>query len=57
VRIDYQFAPNLAGAVEAVRFAAGDAIRAAGGKGGTYLGVELRYAWRRCRPNYSGHLA
>lgn len=45
VRVDYQFTPNLAGAVEAVRFAAGDTIRAAGGKDGTYLGLELRYGW------------
>lgn len=44
-RIDYQFTPNLAGAVEAVRFAAGDTIHAAGGKDGTYLGLELRYGW------------
>ncbi|MGF3026666.1 alginate export family protein [Methylobacterium aquaticum] len=45
LRADYVFAPGLTGAVEAVRFAAGNTIRRAGGKDGTYLGVELRYAW------------
>ena len=45
LRVDYLFAPGLTGAVEAVRFAAGDTIRQAGGKDGTYLGIELRYTW------------
>ena len=45
IRADYVFAPGLTGAVEAVRFMAGDTIREAGGKDGTYLGAELRYAW------------
>ncbi|AWB20267.1 alginate export family protein [Methylobacterium currus] len=45
LRADYVFAPGLTGAVEAVRFSAGDTIRRAGGKDGTYLGVELRTAW------------
>nr|WP_244424791.1 alginate export family protein [Methylobacterium nodulans] len=45
LRADYVFAPGLTGAVEAVRFAAGDTIREAGGKDATYLGLELRYAW------------
>ncbi len=36
---------DTAGAVEAVAYQAGDTIRAAGGRDGRYLGVELKASW------------
>ena len=45
LRADYVFGPHLAGAIEAVRFEAGDVIRSAGGHNSNYLGVELRFGW------------
>ncbi|GJD66002.1 hypothetical protein [Methylobacterium frigidaeris] len=45
LRADDIVAPGLTGAVEAVRFAAGDTIREGGGKDGTDLGDELPTAW------------
>jgi Alginate export len=45
IRADYAFNANITGAVEAVHYAAGDAIRRAGGHDSDYIGVELKYAW------------
>jgi hypothetical protein len=44
-RVDYIFSPNLTGAVEAVHFQVGNAIRHAGGHNSDYLGVELKFSW------------
>lgn len=45
VHADYVFTPQLTGAVEAVRYEVGEAIRAVGGRDSDYLGVELKYGW------------
>jgi hypothetical protein len=45
VRAEWQITSNLAGAVEAVHYAVGDAIRDAGGRDADYVGVELRFGW------------
>ncbi len=45
VRADWAITPNLAAAVEAVRFQIGDVIRRAGGHDSTYVNVELKFAW------------
>ena len=45
LRADYVFNGHLTGAVEAVHFAAGDAIRRAGGHDSDYVGVELKFGW------------
>lgn len=45
LRADYAFDANLSGALEAVHYAVGDTIRAAGGHDSNYLGLELKYAW------------
>ena len=45
VRADWQISEHYAAAIEAVHFAVGEAIRAAGGHDSDYLGVELRYGW------------
>jgi hypothetical protein len=45
LRADYAFNPNLTGALEAVHYAVGDTIRAAGGHDSNYLGLELKYGW------------
>jgi len=45
VRADWAVTPNLAAAVEAVRFQIGDVIRRAGGHDSTYCNVELKFAW------------
>ena len=45
VRADYEFNPNLAGAIEAVRFQSGSALRQAGGHNASYLGTELKMSW------------
>ncbi|MBO9708049.1 MAG: alginate export family protein [Caulobacter sp.] len=43
--LDYRFSANLTGAVEAVHFSVGDAVRAVGGHDSDYLGVELKLGW------------
>jgi hypothetical protein len=43
--VDYSFNANLTGAVEAVHFEVGDAIRQAGGHSSNYLGIQLQYGW------------
>lgn len=45
VRLDYAFTPNLSGAIEAVHFEAGNAIKNAGGRDGNYVGAQLGFAW------------
>ncbi len=45
VRLDYAFSVNLTGAVEAVHYEVGDAIRNAGGHDGNYLGAQLNFVW------------
>jgi hypothetical protein len=45
LRADYVFSPNFAGAVEAVHYDIGQAIRMAGGHDSDYVGVEGRFAW------------
>ena len=45
LRADYDFNANVAGAIEAVRFQSGSALRQAGGHNWSYLGTELRMAW------------
>ena len=45
VRADYALNANLAGALEAVRYQAGSAIRKAGGHDASYLGTELKLSW------------
>lgn len=44
-RADYAFNANLTGAIEAVHFHVGNAIRAAGGHDSDYLGVQTQWAW------------
>ena len=45
LRADYAFNANLSGALEAVHYAVGDTIHAAGGHDSNYLGLELKYGW------------
>ena len=45
LRADYVFNANFTGAVEAVHYDVGRAIREVGGRDGDYLGVELKYMW------------
>jgi hypothetical protein len=45
LRLDYQFSPNLTGAVEAVHYEVGNTIRQASGHNVDYLGVELKTSW------------
>lgn len=45
LRLDYIFNPNLTGALEAVHFQVGNAIRHAGGHDSDYLGTELKFSW------------
>jgi hypothetical protein len=45
LRADYAFNPNLAGAIEAVRYQVGSAIRQAGGHDASYLGTEIKLSW------------
>ncbi len=44
-RADWTITPNLAAAVEAVRFQIGDVIRRAGGHDPTYFNVEFKYGF------------
>jgi Alginate export len=45
LRTDYAFTRNLSGAVEAVHYEAGQALRNAGGHDSNYLGVEMKFTW------------
>jgi hypothetical protein len=45
VRADYVFNANFTGAVEAVHYDVGRAIRMAGGRDGDYVGVEGKFMW------------
>ncbi len=45
LRADYAFNANFTGAVEAVHYDVGRAIRVAGGRDADYLGVELKFMW------------
>lgn len=45
LRTDWSINPNLAAAIEAVHFQAGDSLRTAGGRNADYLGVELKFGW------------
>jgi hypothetical protein len=45
LRMDYAFTRNLSGAVEAVHYEVGDALKDAGGDDSNYLGVELKFMW------------
>lgn len=45
VRADYALSANVAGALEAVRYQVGSAIRNAGGHDASYLGTELKLSW------------
>jgi hypothetical protein len=45
VRADYAFNSHLSGAIEAVHFSIGEAIRQAGGHDSNYCGVELKFGW------------
>ncbi len=44
-RADYAFDRHLTGALEAVRYQAGDALRQAGGRDSDYVGIELKAMW------------
>jgi hypothetical protein len=45
LRVDYAFNANLTGAIEAVHYAIGDTVLAAGGHDSNYLGLEVKYGW------------
>lgn len=45
IRLDYSFTASLSGAIEAVHFEIGDAIRKAGGRDGNYIGLQLAWGW------------
>jgi hypothetical protein len=45
LRIDRPLGRHLAAALEAVQYAAGDTLRAAGGRDDRYLGLELKASW------------
>lgn len=45
LRADYAFDANLSGAMEAVHYDVGRAIRTAGGRDADYLGVEMKWVW------------
>jgi len=45
VRAEWAITPNLAGALEAVNYQIGTALRRAGGHDANYLGAELKYGW------------
>jgi len=44
-RADLRINANLTAALEAVRFQIGEALRRAGGRDGSYLGLELKAGW------------
>jgi hypothetical protein len=45
LRVDYAFNRNVSGAVEAVHYEVGEALREAGGNDSNYLGVEMKFMW------------
>ena len=45
IRAEYAFNGHLTGAIEAVYFGVGSAIRRAGGHDSDYVGVELNFGW------------
>lgn len=45
VRLDWMVSAHYTAAIEAVHFAVGEAISAAGGHDADYLGMELKYGW------------
>lgn len=45
LRTDWAATAHLSLALEAVHFAVGNTIRAAGGRDGNYLGLEAKYGW------------
>jgi hypothetical protein len=45
VRGEWAITPNLAGAVEVVRYWVGDVIRSAGGHDSRYVNVQLQFSW------------
>jgi hypothetical protein len=45
VRGEWAITPNLAGAVEVVRYWVGDVIRRAGGHDSQYGNVQLQFSW------------
>jgi hypothetical protein len=45
IRAQYAFNSHLTGAIEAVYFGVGSAIRRAGGHDSDYIGVELNFGW------------
>ena len=45
LRMDYALTRNLSGAIEAVHYEVGEALRNAGGDNSNYLGVELKFLW------------
>ncbi|MBN6150530.1 alginate export family protein [Xanthomonas sp. AmX2] len=45
LRVDKAFSPQLDGALEAVRYQVGDALRTAGAHDSDYLGIEMKYGW------------
>ncbi len=45
LRVDYAFNANLSGAIEAVHYAIGETVLAAGGHDSNYLGLEVKYGW------------
>jgi len=45
LRADYAIDEHLAGAIEAVRYQAGEALRSVGGHDSSYLGIELKSTW------------
>ena len=44
-RADYVLTSHISLALEAVHFAVGDVIRAAGGRDSNYVGAEIKYGW------------
>ena len=45
LRADYAFTPNLAGAIEAVRYQVGRTLQQAGLHDASYIGVEMKLSW------------
>ena len=45
VRGEWAITPNLAGAVEVVRYWVGNVIRRAGGHDSQYVSVQLQFGW------------
>jgi len=45
LRGDWAVTPNVTAALEAVHFAAGSSLHAAGGRDADYLGLEIKFGW------------